>query len=239
MKRFSLIISILAFLLMSRITSAQQDAMFTQYMFNGLAINPAYAGSHNAISANFINRQQWVGIDGAPQSTSFSVHSPLGGDKLAVGVQLVHDKVGVSKELFTNASLAYVLPVSETAKLSFGLSVGLDMVDYNFADLEMGTTVVDPNFDPSNSISENKTNFGLGAYYHTKNTYFGVSVPRLMENEYGDEVTYQQKRHYFVYAGHVFKLHPNVKFKPNVLVKISSNVPMSIDLNANFLFIDN
>lgn len=238
MKRFSLIISILACLLMTRGASAQQDAMFTQYMFNGLSLNPAYAGSHNAISTNFIWRKQWVGLDGAPTSTNFSIHSPLGGDKLAGGVQLVHDKIGVSEELFVNGSLAYILPVSDDAKLSFGLSGGLDKLDYNFNDLELGSTV-DPNFVEANNISESKVNFGLGVYYHTKNTFVGLSIPRLIENAYGNEgLTYQQRRHYFIYAGHVFTLHPNFKFKPNVLVKVSTNVPASVDLNANFLFID-
>jgi type IX secretion system PorP/SprF family membrane protein len=220
--------------------TAQQDVMFTQYMFNGLTINPAYAGSHNAISANFIGRKQWVKLNGAPQSTSFSIHSPLGGEKIALGAQLIQDKIGVSKNFLGNLSGAYHLPISNTAKLSFGLSAGLDQLSANFNDLYLGQDVslIDPDLSNQSNFTDSKVNFGTGAYYYSKSTFLGVSVPRLLENSFGKNDIYQQKRHVFVYAGHVFTFSPNFKFKPNVLVKMTKNSPASIDLNANFLLID-
>jgi type IX secretion system PorP/SprF family membrane protein len=238
MKRISLIVSVLVSVLSGITTFAQQDVMFTQYMFNGLTINPAYAGSHDAISTNFIWRKQWLNLDGAPQSTNFSIHSPIGGDRIGLGLQLVQDKIGVSKEFIGNLSASYMMPISSTAKLAFGLSGGLDNMDFNFADLY---TANDPNFDPANNIKANKINFGTGLYFFSKKTYIGLSVPRILENDFASATSnsvYTQKRHAFVYAGHVFELSPNVKFKPNVLVKMTTNSPVSVDLSANFLFID-
>jgi type IX secretion system PorP/SprF family membrane protein len=216
---------------------AQQDVMFTQYMFNGLTLNPAYAGSHEAISTNFIWRKQWLNIDGAPQSYAFSLHSPVGGNKIGLGLQLVNDKIGASKSFLGNASASYILPISENAKLSFGLSAGLEKLDYNFSDLQ--GIELDPNFSTSNNITGSKVNFGTGIYYHSKKTFIGVSLPRILENEYSsNNLTYGQRRHFFIYAGHIIDLHQNIKFKPNILVKMATNSKASVDLNANFLFID-
>lgn len=238
MRRISLFISFLALCLVSQISWAQQDAMFTQYMFNGLALNPAYAGSHDAISASLLYRNQWVNVDGAPNTGAFALHSPLGNDKIAIGVQAVRDQIGISKETIANVSAAYRLPLSERAKLSFGLSAGINMLDYNFNDLELGS-VNDAFFDPSNNIKDNKANVGAGLYYYTNNTFLGVSVPRLLQNDFGDGVeTFTQKRLLYVHGGHVFNLNPNLKFKPNALIKATSNAPVEVDLNANFLFID-
>lgn len=220
--------------------AAQQDAMFTQYMFNGLAINPAYAGSQEAISSNFIWRKQWLNIDGAPTSNAFSIHSPIGGNKLGAGLQLVNDKVGASNSQFANLSGSYTIDVSEDAKLSFGLSAGYNKMEYNFSDLYLGKTA-DKVFDPSDKVSGSQVNFGTGVYYRTKKTFVGLSIPKLLENEFtstSENASYIQRRHAYVYAGHVFELHPNLKFKPNVLVKMTSGLPMSVDLNANFLIID-
>ena len=238
MKRISLIISILALSLFSRMAWAQQDAMFTQYMFNGLAFNPAYAGSHEAISASFLYRNQWVNVDGAPNTTTFSLHSPLGNERIGLGVQFLSDKIGVSKQKVANISASYILPLTDESNLSFGLSAGMDMIEYDFNDLELGGTN-DVYFDPSNNINDNKANVGAGIYYYSKKTFLGLSVPRILQNEYGKGPSKLiQNRHLYVYGGHVFDLHPNLKFKPNVLLKTVEKAPLEVDLNANFLFID-
>lgn len=238
MRRISLIISFVALCIVSRTSWAQQDAMFTQYMFNGLALNPAYAGSHDAISTSLLYRNQWVDVDGAPNTGAFTIHSPLGNDKLAVGLQVVRDQIGISKETVFNASLAYRVPITEKAKLSFGLSIGGNRLDYNFNDLELGGTN-DVFFDPSNNINESRANVGAGVFYYSSKTFLGVSIPRLIENEFGSgEGVYTQRRLFYVHGGHVFDLHPNLKFKPNILLKATANAPLEMDINANFLFVD-
>jgi type IX secretion system PorP/SprF family membrane protein len=237
MKKIISIFTLVASLVGANEAFSQQDATFTQYMFNGLTLNPAYAGSHDAISSNFIWRKQWLNIDGAPQSSALSIHSPVGGDKIGVGLQLASDKIGASKTFLGNASASYILPISSTSKLSFGLSAGLDKMDYNFSDLQLGTSN-DPNFDATNNISDSKVNFGTGVYYYSKKTFVGLSVPKILENDFtSNNVSYTQKRHIFLYAGHVITIHPNLKFKPNVLVKMTGGAT-SIDLNANFLIVD-
>ena len=237
MKKIISIFTLVASLVGANEAFSQQDATFTQYMFNGLTLNPAYAGSHEAVSSNFIWRKQWLNIDGAPQSSAFSIHSPVGGDKIGIGLQLASDKIGASKTFLGNASASYILPISATSKLAFGLSAGFDKMDYNFSDLQLGTSN-DPNFDASNNISDSKVNFGTGVYYYSKKTFVGLSVPKILENDFtSNNLSYTQKRHIFLYAGHVITLHPNLKFKPNVLVKMTDGAT-SFDLNANFLIVD-
>ena len=238
MKRISLIISaVFALMLHSADVHAQQDAMFTQYMFNGLALNPAYAGSHEAIRTTFLHRNQWTQIDGAPNTTTLSIHTPAN-ERIGLGFQLAHDKIGVSQQTVANISGAYMMPLSGSAKLSFGLSIGLDNLQYNYSDLDLYSTN-DVFFDASNNINESKMNVGAGLFYHSDKTFVGISVPKLLENEYGEEVaSVIQSRHYFIYAGHIIDLHPNLKFKPNVLFKAVEGAPLEADLNANFLFID-
>lgn len=238
MKKIKLILSVLGLSLCSA-ALAQQDVMYTQYMFNGLAFNPAYAGSHEATSLTFLWRRQWLNIPGAPQSFTLGAHTPLGGKKIGFGIQAAQDQIGVSNQTSANASLSYMLPLSAHGVLSFGLSAGLDKLDFDFNSLQLGQSV-DATFDPSQSIDENKGNIGAGLYYHSNRTFVGVSVPRLIENEFGNAngTSFVQKRHLFVYAGHVFDLHPNLKFKPNVLFKAVEGADLQVDLNANFLFID-
>lgn len=238
MKRIRCILSVITMSLCSTAV-AQQDVMYTQYMFNGLAFNPAYAGSHEATSLAFLWRRQWLNIPGAPQSFTLGAHTPLGGKKIGFGIQAAQDRLGVSNQTSANASLSYMLAVSDQGVLSFGLSAGLDKLDFNFKSLQLGQTV-DATFDPSQSIDENKANVGAGLYYSSDRSFIGISVPRLIENEFGnaDGASFVQKRHLFVYAGHVFDLHPNLKFKPNVLFKAVEGAELQVDLNANFLFVD-
>lgn len=217
---------------------AQQDVMFTQYMFNGLALNPAYAGSHNALSATALIRKQWVGIDGAPFSQTLSVHSPFKDERMGVGFQVVNDKIGISKETNLYGAYSYWIPVG-AGRLSMGLQAGINLFGTDFSQLDLKHDS-DIDFSQGN-LSELKPNFGAGLYYYTERLYLGLSVPRLVENKFGDDAagnTFQQARHYFLTGGYVFDLGPNWKFKPNFLIKTVPGAPVELDLNANFLFIE-
>ena len=215
--------------------NAQQQAMFTQYMFNGLAINPAYAGSHESISATALARVQWVGIEGAPRTQTFSVHSPIPGKNIGLGAFFAHDELGVTEQNTLYLSYAYRMKMSK-GTLALGIQGGLRSSSINYSDLGVN----DPNLQ--SNISESSPNFGAGLFYSTERFYAGASVPVLMNNEIGSgdnsDVQSQQIRHFFLTAGYVFDLSPVLKLKPSTLIKSVSGAPIEMDINANLIIND-
>lgn len=217
---------------------AQQDAQYTQYLFNGLVINPAYAGSREALSVLALYRYQWVGLDGAPKTLSASVHSPVG-DSNALGLYLENDVVGVHNRFSAYATYAYRIQVGNSAKLSLGLSAGVLSYRSDWTKTDAIQDPTDPNFS---TLEESKLlpNFGLGAYYYSDRFYIGLSVPHLL-NSTLDEVSKlsKYKQHYFLSGGYVFDLSPSLKLKPSFLLKsVPSAAPFSADLNLNLLIKD-
>ena len=217
---------------------AQQNSLFTQYMFNGLVINPAYTGSHESITATAASRSQWTGLKGAPQTQIASIHSPLKFSRSAAGAILMHDQVGVTNQYMVYGTYAYRIPVSKNGKISVGGQAGVTYYQANLLDANIVTAnnQQDPTF--ASNDSRFLPNLGIGAYYYTKRSYVGLSLPTLINNRWNsqDANTARQKRHYFLSAGHVFDLGPNVKLKPNVLLRWEEGGPFQYDLNANMLF---
>jgi type IX secretion system PorP/SprF family membrane protein len=210
----------------------QQQVMFTQYMFNGLAINPAYAGSHETLSATALMRQQWTGLDGAPSTQTFSIHSPIRNEKMALGGLFLHDKIGVTNQTGAYLSYAYRITFLNGGKLSMGIQGGI--TNYNAKFSQVSST--DPSFQ--NDVNEWQPNAGGGVFYSTERFYAGFSVPQLIQTQFDRTNTDSDSklvRHYFATAGYVFDLNDNLKLKPNVLLKYVSGAPLEIDLNANLL----
>jgi len=227
-----IIVAALAFL--GSKAEAQQQVMFTQYMFNGLAINPAYAGSHDHASATFLAREQWVGLDGAPASQTFSLHSPINASGSAsLGGLIIHDKIGVTNQTTAYLAYAYRIRFEGSARLAFGLQAGYS--NYNSRLSQISTT--DPTF-ASGDININRPNFGAGLYFNTRRFYAGVSVPQMVRSRLdvnNSDSDSRLERHYFATAGYVFDLSPDLKLKPNVLIKYVDNAPVEFDVNANLL----
>lgn len=221
----------------SAMVFAQQDVHFTQYMFNGLALNPAYAGSHDALSTTFLFRKQWVGIDGAPSTQTLSAHAPFISERVGVGLQLVRDQIGVSDETNIYGSYSYWIPVANDTRLSMGLQAGATILNTQFSNLNTVDSQ-DPDFE--SNIKGAKPNFGTGVYLYSKRYYVGASVPRILQSTFNSDgtVNYKQQRHYFITGGYVFDAGPHVKLKPNVLVKVVGGAPIEADLNLNALFVD-
>ena len=219
---------------------AQQDAQFTQYMYNTISINPAYAGSRGALSVFGLYRTQWVGLDGAPETSSFSVNSPISNSNLGIGVSLVNDKIGPTNENNFSTDLSYSIQTSANFKLSFGIkgTVNLFNLDINKLNIE---DQGDPQFqDLRNRISPN---VGAGVYWHSDKAYVGLSVPNFIEtNRYDDNdvAIYKDRINYYLMGGYVFDLdkYQYIKFKPAVLVKMVEGAPLQVDLSANFMFND-
>jgi type IX secretion system PorP/SprF family membrane protein len=219
---------------------AQQDPLFSQYMFNKLTVNPGYAGSREVFSADMIYRYQWVGIPGAPKTLTLSMHAPLRNDHIGLGGYIYSDQIGPVVDQGALATYAYRVNLPK-GRLSFGLQAGIKYynVDWNMIFVE------DPDFsfqgDQQNKITPD-ANFGI--YYYSNHLYAGVSSKQLLQNEYGmvtvnGKKTYSKLlRHFYGIAGLAIPVSDNVIFRPSALVKYVKNAPWQLDLNASFLFSD-
>ncbi len=224
--------------------AGQQDAQYTQYMYNTMTVNPGYAGSRGQLSLAALYRSQWVGLDGAPETFTLNLHSPIRNSKLGYGISVVNDNIGdgVVSETYLDAMISYTIDVSLDAKLSFGLKVGGNFLSLDFNGLN--------NFDDEPIAGDNidnrfSPNFGLGVYYHTDRFYAGLSAPNILETDYFDnsqrdansvQFLSQERINFYLITGYVFDLNSNLKFKPALLTKVVGGAPLQLDLSASFLF---
>lgn len=232
-------ISILAafMFLAAQETFGQQEPQYTQYMYNMNVVNPAYAGSKENLSVGALYRDQWSGIEGAPQTFTFNAHSPIG-NGWGLGVSGINDQIGVVDQTNVFADISYTLDVGKTSKLAFGLKAGARFQSIGFTDLYFQDDA-DPAF--REDIDETHPNLGAGLMYYTDKFYVGLSVPNFLSSTHMDVEGREfgsEEQHYFLTAGYVFDVNDNIKFKPSTLVKSELNSEVSFDVNANFLFYD-
>ena len=230
-------ILIFALMFTAVVSFAQQDAQYTQYMYNTINVNPAYAGSRGALSIFGLHRAQWVGMDGAPVTNSFSVNTPINESKIGIGVSVVNDKIGPTVANKISADISYTIQTSETWKLSFGIKGSADMFDLNVNDLNPEDQN-DPQFQNYQKFTPN---VGAGIYLHSDKAYVGISIPNMIQtNNYNDEevAIYKELMSYYLIAGYVFDINYNLKFKPALMTKLTSGAPLQIDLSANFMYND-
>ena len=214
---------------------AQQDAQYSQYMYNTINVNPAYAGSRGVMSIFALHRTQWVGLDGAPITNVASINTPISDSRVGLGVSFVNDKIGPTNENTLSADLSYTVPMSENYKLSFGIKgtanlFNLDISKLNPVDIDPSIQNVENKFSP---------NVGAGIYLHSDKAYVGFSVPNFIEsNRYDDNevAIFKEKINYYLMAGYVIDLSSEVKFKPAVLSKLVIGSPLQVDISGNFLF---
>jgi type IX secretion system PorP/SprF family membrane protein len=226
----------LFFLLASGSIIAQQDAQYTQYMYNTININPAYAGSRGALSIFALHRTQWVGLDGAPITNTVSVNTPLNNSKLGLGVSIVNDEIGASTANSISTDISYTIPVSESYNLAFGIkgTANLFSIDVNKLNPRDKNDPLIQNID--NDFSPN---VGAGFYLHSDKAYVGLSIPNLLETTtYNDnEISiYKEKISYYLIGGYVFDLSSSIKFKPAFMTKLVEGTPLQVDVSANFMY---
>jgi type IX secretion system PorP/SprF family membrane protein len=219
---------------------AQQAPMYTHYMNNTLVVNPAYAGSRDALTVTGINRMQWVDFEGAPVTQSITMHSPLENDHIGLGFSVLNDKIGPTNITSVVIDYAYRFKLTENSKMSFGLSLGANLFQANLSALQLDVQN-DPVF--LNNINNHITpNIGFGAYYSRERFYAGFSIPNLLETSYsqidqgnGTSLIGKEQRHYFFIAGALFHVNDNLDFKPTSFVKVTAAAPIEADLTASFI----
>ncbi len=239
MKTKNTIYLLLIALLLSTTAFAQQDPQYTHYMYNMSVINPAYStDSPGIINIGGLYRTQWVGAVGAPKTVNFFAHSPIA-KRVEAGISIISDEIGdVVKDNSIYVDFAYVIPVSETNKLSFGVKGGFTFFDANFNGFQYSDATPDPSF--ANNINKTFPNVGVGTYFFSDNYYVGFSAPNLLrtkhlEREDAISTIGVEEIHYFFTGGYVFNFNDNLKFKPAFMAKGVSGAPVSFDFTTNFL----
>ena len=231
----------ISFTLGSLALHAQQDPMYTHYMYNTLVVNPAYAGSRDALTVTALHRSQWVSFKGAPQTETMTFHTPLKNNHLAIGMYAINDRIGPINNTSVFGDFAYRIQLTPKSKLAFGLSAGVRVTQarLNTLDLEQES---DPAFQ-NNIINKTNPNFGFGVYYSRERFYAGVSVPYLFQNKYSDIklgdgtiLSGTEQRHYFLIAGTVLNISDNLAFKPTTLIKVTPAAPIEGDITAMFVY---
>lgn len=222
----------------------QQDAQFTQYMYNTININPGYAGSRGSLSAFALHRTQWVGLNGAPITNTASMNTPINSSNIGLGVSIINDKIGPSDENNLAVDFSYSINTSDSYKLSFGIKASANLLNVDFNRLSQYDqndyafqTNIDNKFSP---------NIGVGFYLHSDKSYVGLSAPYLLETKHFDRYAApgasshvaKENINLYLIAGHVFDLSYNVKFKPSLLTKYVQGAPLQVDLSTNFIFND-
>lgn len=221
---------------------AQQDSQFTQYMYNTINVNPAYAGSRGVMSIFGLYRNQWVGLDGAPVTSTASLNTPIGNSNIGLGLSFISDKIGPSDETSISTDISYSIPTSDKFKLSFGLKATANLLNIDFTKLNIYNPA-DPRFQ-NNVDNKFSPNIGAGIYFHSNKSYLGLSVPNFLETKHFDESSSsnsasfvaKERMHYYFIGGHVFDLGPSIQFKPAFLTKMVQGAPLQVDVSANFLF---
>jgi type IX secretion system PorP/SprF family membrane protein len=240
MKTFKKITSALALTLSGLALNAQQAPMYTHYMYNTLAVNPAYAGSRDALTITALHRSQWVDFKGAPVTQTLTLHAPLRNEHIGVGLSVSNDKIGPVNNTAVFADFAYIMKMTAKSKLALGVSAGANIFQASLSSLNLDQQT-DAVF--TNNISNRVTpNFGFGAYYSRERFYAGISAPNLLQNNYsvvteadGGTLVAKEQRHYFLIAGTMIKLTNNLELKPTALVKVTPAAPVQADVTASFI----
>ncbi len=221
---------LLLFLLTSSLSvSAQQLPQFTQYMYNTISVNPAYAGSRETLNVTLLHRNQWAGLEGNPRTNTLSIHAPLRNERIGLGVSYINDRLGFESTNYIYGDFAYTVPLTQEVKMSFGLKGGF--TNYTLSNPDMNDPFFNANFNSW------KPNFGAGIFVGSNLWYVGVSSPRIANTDLNEgEFEALERNSYYAIGGMVFDVSPTIKFKPTTIAKITNGAPATYDFTASLLF---
>ncbi|WP_233266010.1 type IX secretion system membrane protein PorP/SprF [Formosa sp. L2A11] len=236
-RNIAVLVFVLSLFFIAPTMEAQQDSQYTQYMYNTISINPAYAGSRESLSMLGVYRSQWVGLDGAPETLNFSAHSPIGVQGVGIGLGVLSDKLGPTSESILSLDFSYTLRLAKNLKLALGVKGGVSMWNLDPTKL---------NIQHQNDVSLNQQDYsspiiGSGVYLYTDKWYVGLSTPNFLETKHYDDIqasTFTEKAHLYLMAGYVFEMNQRLKLKPAFLVKSVTGSPLAVDLSLNALIND-
>lgn len=217
--------------------SAQQDHHYTQFMYNKLYYNPAYAGSRGVPTITGIFRSQWMGFDGAPQSGLLSFHSPFLTPRVGVGVVMSMKKIGLQRDFNGSLAYSYELIKSEKVSVRAGIQGSIRSLTTAFDDATP-VNIGDPSLD-NQQVSSIFGNVGAGAYAIIVERYYvGFSVPRIHSNTIGfpngnATLTAKESPHFYGTAGGIFPLSEDINLMPAFLIKYVKHAPVDADININ------
>jgi type IX secretion system PorP/SprF family membrane protein len=228
---------VFALMVSGLLSYGQQDSQFTQYMYNTVNINPAYAGSRGVMSIFALHRAQWIGLNGAPVTNALSINTPLSRSNVGLGISIINDKIAAAQENTFSTDLSYTITTSESFKLSFGIKGTANIFNVDASQLHP----VDPNDDSLQNYNKFTPNVGAGVYFYSDKAYVGFSVPNFIESErYSDNevAILKEKINYYLMAGYVFELNDVIKFKPAMLTKVVQGAPIQMDISGNIMFMN-
>jgi type IX secretion system PorP/SprF family membrane protein len=217
---------------------SQQEAQYSQYMYNTISVNPAYAGSRNVLSVLALHRSQWVGFEGAPTTSTFSINSPIPETNLGLGISAISDRIGPTEQNTLSGDISYTIRLNENVNLSFGIKGTLSFFSFD----QFKVTPFQANDPKWRSVSSSLSpNLGVGTFLHSEKYYLGLSIPNIMESNFYNDIDLainSQRMNYYLIGGYVFDVSKWIKFKPAVVSKIVSGAPIQLDLSANTLFMN-
>lgn len=217
--------------------TAQQDPLYSQYMFNMMGVNPAYAGNREVLSVTGMVRSQWVGVKGAPVSKLLTSDFAIKDKKVGLGFELYNDQIGIFNTTGLNVSYAYRLKF-RTGTLAMGLQGGFQVFKADYQDVQLGGDAYDVAF--ANNVTEFKPSLGAGVFYNTDRYYVGFSAPHLFHyrayTSSDGKNEYYQQNHWHLMGGYVFEVDHEIVVKPSFLVRMVKGAPITADINANIWF---
>lgn len=215
---------------------SQQDPQYTQYMYNTMSINSAYTGQREMMSISGLYRTQWVGIDGAPNTLTFGIHSPMKNENVGIGLNIISDQIGPVREDYVDLNFSYTVQFTESTELSFGLKAGIHNLS---SDWSRGAAFDKTDIAYNENISLFSPTLGAGLLFHSSNWYLGLSSPNFLTTKHYNDFKQSiasERLHYYLIGGYVFDLDSSIKLKPAFLLKTVSGSPAIVDLSMNALF---
>lgn len=222
---------VLAVFLVTLVSSAQQLPQFTQYVYNTISVNSAYAGSRETLNVTALHRNQWVGLEGNPTTSTLAIHSPVKFSRVGLGLSYINDNLGDESTNYLYGNFSYTIPLTRTVNMAFGLNAGVTNYDLNTPDIN------DPFF--SEGFSQWNPNFGAGIYVSSRMWYIGVSAPRILNTDLNQgEFSAIERNSYFAIGGIVFDVGRDTKFKTTAIARVTNGAPATYDFTGSFLFYD-